>query len=209
MSDTLPTLRRRLDLAAARHTALTEAHAVAAARIEQREQDVRATDVALYAVRALREASTERVQQRLTDLTTEALRVVFDDPSVALTVKTLERRGVIEADLVLTHGELSVDPLEGSGGGVVAVVSAVLRLVMTKMLARQGLAQILILDEPLAALSVGYRAAMAETLAEVAASLGIQVIISTHSEQEMRGTVFRVSWQDREAKHAKVEREDS
>ncbi len=170
---------------------------------------MRATDVALFCVRSLREAATERVQQRLTDLTTEALRVVFDDPSVALTVKTLERRGVIEADLVLTHGDLSVDPLEGSGGGVVAVVSAVLRLVMLAMMRRRGIAQLLVLDEPFAALSQGFRAGMAEALEEVAASLGVQVLVVSHHDEDVRGTVYRVSWQDREAKHAKVEREDS
>ena len=42
MNDTLPTLRRRLDLAAARHTALLEQHATAGARIVAREADVRA-----------------------------------------------------------------------------------------------------------------------------------------------------------------------
>ena len=209
MTTELTTLRRQLDLSAARHTALVEQRASTVERLAQREADVRAVDVGLYAVRALREASTERVQQRLTDLTTEALRVVFDDPTVALTVNTLERRGVIEADLVLTRGELATDPLEGNGGGLVATVAAVLRLVMVTMLRRRGLAQLLILDEPLAALSVGYRAAMAETLESIAASLGVQVIVVTHSEQEMRGTVYRAQWKDREAKHAEIVREDA
>lgn len=205
---TLETLRRQLDVAGARLEALSAQRVAESARIEAREADVRALDVSLYAIRSLREASTERVQQRLTDLTTEALRVVFNDEGVALAVKTVERRGVIEADLVLANGDLVTDPLEGNGGGVIAVISAVLRLVMLTMLRRRGVAQLLILDEPLAALSAGYRAGMAGVLESLAAALGVQTIVVTHSEAEMRGSVFRVSWADREARHAKVERED-
>jgi len=204
MSADLMTLRRRLDLAGARRTALTDQRADNARRIDDRQRDVLAADVALFAVRSLRDAAAERVQQRLTNLVTEGLRVVFADPSVALTVNTLERRGVIEADLVLTSGDLATDPLDGNGGGLVAVVATVLRLVMVRMLTRRGIAPLLILDEPLAALSEGHRPAMADTLQEVAASLGIQVIIVSHESEFARGRIYQVRWADRADRRAEV-----
>ena len=177
-------------------------------RATQAAQRVQASDVALHAIRAVRDLTTARVQQRLTELTTEALRVVFDDPDVRLELRSVERRGVVEVDLVLVHGGLATDPLEGNGGGLVADVSAMLRLVMVRMLTRRGLAPLLVLDEPFAALSQGHRGAMAYTLATVAASLGIQVFTSTHADEFARGGVYRVSWEDRDAKRARVVREE-
>ena len=208
-ADQLPTLRRRLDLAGARAEALAEQLAARSAALLALAERIGSEDVALFAVRALREAATERVQQRLADLTTEGLRVVFDDPHLALEVRLVERRGVIEADIVLVRGDIETDPLEGNGGGMVADVAAMLRLVMVRMMSRRGIAPLLILDEPFAALSQAHRAAMADTLEAVAASLGIQVIVVTHSDEEMRGAVYRVAWQDRAAVLAHVVREDA
>lgn len=204
----LAALAERVTTARLQRDLLARTAVEARRRAQEAAQRVQASDVALHAVRAVRDLTTARVQQRITELTTEALRVVFDDPDVRLEVRSVERRGVVECDLVLVHGGLATDPLEGNGGGLVADVSAMLRLVMVRMLTRRGLAPLLVLDEPFAALSQGHRAAMADTLDTVAASLGIQVITSTHADEFARGGVYRVAWDDREAKRARVVREE-
>ena len=205
----LTALRRRLDRATAHRDVLSSAVVQRRAHLAERQQRVEADDVALHAVRALREAATERVQQRIADLTTEGLRVVFDDPQVALEVRMVERRGVVEADLVLVRGGIETDPLEGNGGGLVADVAAMLRLVMVRMMTRRGIAPLLVLDEPFAALSAGHRAAMADTLEQVAASLGIQVLTVTHADEFARGNVYRVEWDSRADVRARVVAEDA
>ena len=208
MTADLATLRRHLDRAdAVVHTEQVRL-AQAEAAVLAHAQAVEAADVALYAVRSVRDLATARVQQRLTDLATEALRVVFDDPSLSLVVRAVERRGVMEADIVLRRGGLETDPLDGNGGGLVADVSAMLRLIMVRMLMRRGLAPLLLLDEPFAALSAGHRDAMADTLEAVAESLGIQVVTVTHAPEMVRGVVYRATWADRDAVEATLVRED-
>lgn len=209
MSADLAPLRRQLDRADAIVDTERVRLAQAQALVVAQAQAVEAADVALHAVRSVRDLATARVQQRLTDLATEALRVVFDDPSLALVVRSVERRGVAEADIVLRRGGLETDPLDGNGGGMVADISAMLRLIMVRMLTRRGLAPLLLLDEPFAALSAGHREAMADTLEAVGESLGIQIVTVTHAPEMVRGVVYRAQWVDREAIEATLVREDN
>lgn len=201
-AERLQQARRRLDIAQAELASLERQHADARRAADDLQARVLASDVALRIVKMLRDVATARVQQRLTELATEGLRVVFDDPGVSLRVEFVERRGVVEADLRLVRGAVSTDPLEGNGGGLVADVAAMLRLVMVRMLTARGIAPLLILDEPFAALSAGHRAAMADTLEEVAGQLGIQVICVTHAPDMVRGRVYRARWADRAALRA-------
>lgn len=208
MTADLATLRRTLTRAEAVVDTERVRLAAAQALVAEQAQAIEAADVALHAVRSVRDLTTARVQQRLTDLATEALRVVFSDPGLALAVRIVERRGVAEADIVLRRGELETDPIDSNGGGLVADVSAMLRLIMTRMLMRRGLAPLLLLDEPFAALSAGHREAMAETLEAVAESLGVQVVTITHAPEMVRGVVYRAEWKDREAIEATLVREE-
>lgn len=182
--------------------ARADAYEADAARLAQQ---VRAHDVALAAVHAVRDATTARVQSTISDLCSEGLRLVFNDPALRLEARSVERRGVIETDLVLVRGGLETSPLDSNGGGLVAAAAAMLRLVMVRLMSARGLAPLLILDEPLAALSSDRRQAMAQTLYEVSGALGVQVIIVTHeSELSALGQTYRVEWEDRDSVLARV-----
>ena len=183
---------------------LKEARRLATERAEGAEADTRAADVALAALHSVRDETVARVQQTVAELCSEGLRIVFDDPDVRLEVRILERRGVVEADLVLVRGELETDPLLGNGGGLIADAAAMLRMIMVKLLSQRGLAPLLVLDEPFAALSAGHREAMAHTLEELAEQMGVQVIMVTHADEFARGDVYRLQWADREAILAEV-----
>ena len=204
----LDAVRQRLVEARARRTALSEQRDTAAEAAAAAEAEVRAADVATAQLHAVQDITSARVQQTIADLCSEGLRIVFDDQTVRLDVRTVERRGVLEVDLVLVRGAVETDPLEGNGGGLVADAAAMLRMVLVRLLAQRGLAPLLVLDEPFAALSQGNRAAMAETLEQVAESLGIQVLTVTHHDDFMKGAVYRVRWGDRAALRAVVERDN-
>ncbi len=191
MTDLLTLEQRLVGPAAAQSVA--EAAVLRAQRdADAAETRVRACDVGLAALHAVRDVTTARVQQTIAELCSEGLRIVFDDPDVRLEVRPVARRGVVEMDLVLVRGDLETDPLTGNGGGLVADAAAMLRLIMVKLLSQRGLLPLLVLDEPFAALSSGHRDAMADTLYDVAASMGIQVIMVTHADQFARGTVYEV-----------------
>ena len=199
MSTPLLELEQRLGRAAVAQEAKEYTLERACADADGAEARVRACDVGLAALHAVRDVTTARVQQTIAELCSEGLRIVFDDPDVRLEVRPVARRGVIEMDLVLVRGELETDPLTGNGGGLVADAAAMLRLIMVKLLSQRGLLPLLVLDEPFAALSGGHREAMAETLFDVADAMGIQVIVVTHSDEIARGPVYEVLQGDGEA----------
>ncbi len=192
-------LEQRLGRAAVAQEAKEYALERARGDADGAEARVRACDVGLAALHAVRDVTTARVQQTIAELCSEGLRIVFNDPDVRLEVRPVARRGVVEMDLVLVRGELETDPLTGNGGGLVADAAAMLRLIMVKLLSQRGLLPLLVLDEPFAALSGGHRDAMAETLFDVAAAMGIQVVMVTHADQFARGTVYEVVQGDGEA----------
>ena len=204
IAERLDTAGRRVAQAQGVQAERRRALQTATSDAESAESAVTALDAGLGALHVIRDATSARVQAKLADLTSEGLRIVFDDPDVRLEVRNVERRGVIETDLILVRGELETDPLSGNGGGLVADASAMLRLVLVRLLSQRGLAPLLILDEPFAALSQAHREAMADTLEEVAGSLGIQVIMTTHADEFARGTKYRVQWADRAAVRAEV-----
>lgn len=173
-------------------------------RAASAERRVLVADTALAMIHQVRDAETARAQETIANLCSEALRVVFEDPSLRIEARSVERRGVVETDLVLVRGGLETDPLQGNGGGLVAVAAAMLRLILVRLMVARGLAPLLVLDEPLAALSAGHRARMADTLRRVAADLGVQVLMVSHAQEDVMGTVYEVRWASRDDVLAEV-----
>tara|TARA_R110000824_G_scaffold68237_8_gene176654 strand:- start:9597 stop:10235 length:639 start_codon:yes stop_codon:yes gene_type:complete len=204
MQERIEQVQAGVRMATVERDAIQRTHEMAATRADAADTAVRAGDVALSVLHAVGDVTSARVQQTIAELCSEGLRLVFDDPSIRLEVRPVERRGVIEADLVLVRGKVETDPLSGNGGGLIADAAAMLRLVLVRLMASRGLAPLLVLDEPFAALSKGHREAMATTLHEVAASMDIQVITVTHADEFALGTVYQLTWADRDALLAEV-----
>ena len=187
-----------------RRSLLDEQLATARRGIENATISVMAGDTALALLHTVRDETTARMQGTVAELCTDGLRVVFGDPELRLDIRSVERRGVVEADLVLVRGGLETSPLDGNGGGLVADAAAMMRLVLVRLLSLRGIMPLLVMDEPFAALSEDRREAMAATLYQIAAALGIQVVTVTHSDAFALGNVYRVEWADRERSRARV-----
>lgn len=168
--------------------------------------EVEACDTALALLHTVRDTTTARMQGTVAELVTDGLRMVFNDPELRLEVRSTERRGVVEADLVLVRGGLETFPLEGNGGGLVADAAAMMRLVLVRLLSLRGVMPLLVMDEPFASLSDDRREAMAEVLYQVAQELGIQVLTVTHADEFALGAVYRVRWADQARRRAEVVR---
>lgn len=190
-------LKGRVDL-------LQEQLVDASTALDAAQFEVEACDTALALLHTVRDTTTARMQGTVAELVTDGLRVVFGDPELRLEVRSVERRGVVEADLILVRGGLETSPLEGNGGGMVASAAAIMRLVLVRLLSLRGIMPLLVLDEPFAALSADRREGQAEILEQVAAALGIQTLLVTHSDVEARGTVYEVRWRNREKLLAEV-----
>lgn len=200
----LALLQRQYHVLKGRRDLLDEQVATATRELATASREVLAADTALALLHTVRDETTARMQGTVAELCTDGLRVVFGDPELRLEIRSVERRGVVESDLVLVRDGLETSPLEGNGGGLVADAAAMMRLVLVRLLSLRGIMPLLVMDEPFAALSEDRREAMAETLYQIAQALGIQVLTVTHADEFALGNVYRVEWADRSRVRAAV-----
>lgn len=119
------------------------------------------------------------LSERFSDLITEGLRFIFEEPYTFET--TIEvSRGYPSATftLVLPNGA-RLDPLNAQGGGVVDVLSLLLRLVFLGLRVPNAP---LLLDEPLKHLSQNYFKRALSFLDEYSRETGRQIIMVSHKE---------------------------
>ena len=201
---TLATVQARYHALEGRRDLLAQQISATEKALAESAEEVEACDTALAQLHTVRDTTTARMQGTVAELVTDGLRMVFEDPDLRLEVRSVERRGVVEADLILVRGGLETSPLDGNGGGLVADAAAVMRLVLVRLLSLRGIMPLLVLDEPFAALSEDRREAMAQVLYEIAHELGIQVLTVTHADEFALGSVYRVRWADHARMRAEV-----
>jgi DNA repair exonuclease SbcCD ATPase subunit len=133
----------------------------------------------------------EDTRNKIANILTRFYQYVFENTdTVEIVVET--KRGVPSASIWIrtTKGgeEILLNPEHDDGGGKVDVISLGLR-VAGLLLATPSLNKVLILDEPLKALSTTttsvkpYRRRTAEFLSQISKELGIQFIVVTHDAE--------------------------
>lgn len=148
-------------------------------------------------VRDLHEATTlaqevatsvqSQAHERMAEIVTKCI-AIFADP-YEFRIKFSRARGRTEAQLVFERDGEEVDPVEGSGLGVVDVAAFALRL-SCLLLRRPVLRRVLVLDEPFRFVSVEYRPRVRALLETLSRELRIQFVVVTHDPQLRAGTVL-------------------
>lgn len=133
-----------------------------------------------------------QVHTKIAAVVTRCLQAVFG-PSYTFAIRFDRKRGKTEARMVMTKKGKEVDPMDGSGGGVVDVVSFALR-VAALMLERPSPRKFLGLDESFKHLSARneYRDRARSLLTALASELGVQMVLVTHSEELEVGKVIEI-----------------
>lgn len=144
------------------------------------------------AVRNLAVQCQTRCQAQISSIVTRCLETIFADTKYTFKLIFEEKRGQTEARCVLLdHAGNEYDPLDGTGGGVMDVVTFGLRLACL-VLQRPAAEKVLILDEPMRFLSKGYRTPMLALLEALASEMGIQFIIVTHFSEFQKGNIIEL-----------------
>ena len=118
---------------------------------------------------------------KLGDIITEGLSIVFPDAGYEFTIEFVERRGSIEADILLKDSDGHYyHPLEDSGGGVGDFVGLLLRCTYI-ILSR--FRNTVIADEPLKFIDRDRIGVAAQFLRKFCEDTGLQVIMVTHIPQ--------------------------
>lgn len=132
------------------------------------------------------EAVQTQAHERIAQTVTKCL-AVFDEP-YEFHIRFRRARGRTEARLTFSREGLEVDPVEGSGLGVVDVAAFALRLACL-VLRRPRLRRVLLLDEPFRFVSAEYRPRLRALLASLSEELGVQVVMVTHDRELRVGRV--------------------
>ena len=136
----------------------------------------------------------QQVQQlahtKIAGVVTKCLEAVFDEP-YQFRIEFERKRNQTEARLVLERDGLEVDPMSGSGGGVVDTVAFALR-VACLVLSRPKLQKLLILDEPFKYVSADYLPRVRQLLETLSEEMGVQILMITHIPALETGAVVRL-----------------
>ena len=141
-------------------------------------------------LRDLYEQVQERYHGQIMQIVSYCLKEVFGPEAYEFKIAFVQKRGQVEASLIFERDGEQFDPLNASGGGVLAVACFALRLSVL-YLTKQSVRPIIVMDEPFGQLSVEYRERMAALLEELSDQFGFQFLIVTHAGEFEMGKVYR------------------
>jgi ABC-type molybdenum transport system ATPase subunit/photorepair protein PhrA len=171
-------------------------HLVRTQKTEERKLE-QACQTLCYAQQAqdvlqhLAQAIQQQAHSRIASVVTSCLRTVFGEQAYEFKIEFDRKRGRTEARLRFLRGELEVDPLTASGGGMVDVAAFALRAACL-MLHRPHLRRLLVLDEPFRFVSAEFQDNVRQMLEGLAKDLEMQIIMVTHNEAYETGNVIRL-----------------
>lgn len=161
------------------------------AAITQAEQEAADSQQAQEVLQRLAQAVQQQAHNRIAGVVTSCLQTVFGEQAYEFKIEFDRKRGRTEARLLFLRGDLEVDPLTASGGGMVDVAAFALRAACL-MLHRPRVRRLLVLDEPFRFVSAEFQDNVRQMLEGLAADLGMQIIMVTHNEAYETGTVIHL-----------------
>lgn len=201
-SDLLELERRRSKAEGARDQkrAQLETDTKALEAIRERVLDVRQAQAL---IQTTAQETQNQLKFHIEALVQNALDAVF--PTVYIFKCGFElRRGQTEMDIWLDKDGEAIDPMDGSGGGVVDVITFALRVVAWSL---SRTSPVLILDEPFKWVSAGLRPICGDIMRGVSDTLGLQIIMVTHDPElvERADRIFIVDQKNRRSSVVVVE----
>lgn len=139
----------------------------------------------------LAQAIQQRAHDKISEVVSHCLSAVFGDDAYTFKIEFERKRGRTEAHLRFVRGDLDVDPMTASGGGVIDVAAFALRIACL-MLHRPRLSRVVILDEPFRFVSSQYQDGVRTMLEELSKEMGLQIIFITHNENLATGNIIEL-----------------
>ena len=126
-------------------------------------------------IEVMNSASVEDIEK----LITEALQTIFDKP-YKFKMNPQVKRGNMTYSFTL--GDNETDIMDAEGGGIVQVISLLMRIV-TISISKPKLQKILVLDESLGMLSAEYISNASKSIKDLGSKLGFTIVLVTHQQQ--------------------------
>lgn len=195
LGDRIRALGERASRLEARRDMITERISQFEQEIAQCESEDLLLDQVVRLFRHMLQLYVYSYAESFGDVITEGLQSVFADQDLTFRIDVIEKRGKIHVQFVTTHNGIEGDVLQSFGGGVSAIQSLLLRVMV---LLRAGLAPYLFLDESLAALSKEYVPSAGEFLRALCHELGVNILLVTHQQDflDYADRAYRAVWSE-------------
>ena len=126
------------------------------------------------------EDSMKRNVDSMAQLATTGLQHVILDQKLTFNIKQEAKYNRLAMRFVLEKDGVEGDPVQSYGGGAAVIISFVLRIAV---MARMKMANLLILDESMLALSNSYVPGAAAFMRQLAEETGINILMVTHNPE--------------------------
>ena len=117
--------------------------------------------------------------ESISGIVTEGLSSIFHDQDLEFGIEVSQKHGKVWVEFLTTKGAKTASALDSFGGGIVAVESLLLRILI---LLKTGLARYLILDESLASLSSEYVENCGNFVRKMCSELDVDLLLVTHNQ---------------------------
>lgn len=155
-------------------------------QIEGLDEDISVYDRVTSLLNSLGEERQMKAQATIESLVTRGLQTIFDDTLSFHILQTVRaKQAHVEFIVRTTLSDTVVDTpiMEARGGGLIATIGFLLRVVVMLLRDGQRNENVLILDETFAHVSDEYVPGVAQFLREIVDKTGIQVVMVTHQDQ--------------------------
>ena len=125
------------------------------------------------------EDSMKRNIDSMAELATTGLRHIIHDQKLTFSIKQEAKYNRLAMKFILEDGGIEGDPIQSYGGGPAVIISLVLRIAV---MSRMKMANLLILDESMLALSKEYIPAAASFMRQLSEETGINILMVTHNQ---------------------------
>lgn len=173
------------------------------AEVAQLTELVADLDRVTLLLNSMGEDRQQKAQNTIEELVTRGLQTIFDDSLSFHIIQTTRGKSVQVDFMVRTTLEgraIDTPVMDSRGGGLIATVGYLLRLVVILLTRGQRQDTLMVLDETFAHVSAEYLRNVAAFVREVVDKTGVQHIIVTHQEELVEGAdkVHRLSLKDGE-----------
>lgn len=147
--------------------------------LQKWEYRSKAIDIAQALIQQVARDTQEKLRYHIEDIVQLALDSCFPD-QYEFQVLFEIKRGRTEASLSLLKDGNPMNPMDANGGGIVDITAFALRLAAWSLSQTDN---VIIMDEPFRFLSRDLHPRAGEILKELSQTLGLQIIMVTHSEE--------------------------
>ncbi len=165
-------------------------------RVVATGDDAELLDTVLGLLQDMEGAWQKKFQESIEHIISDGLSVVFGEPLVVRITPTI-KSDMSSVTFTLIRDGNEEDILNGQGGGFIAVISFLMRVVLI-LAAEPRMRRIIIMDEPFAHVSPGFRVRLAEMLVSIIDRLDFQLIMVSHEDEyiEYADIAYRLDLED-------------